>query len=693
MKKLIATLLAVIMVISLAACGGSGSGGATTAAGGGDATTAAGGGETPAATETGRYPSFKIAVNADPTNLNPTNGNGNPKTLFYHSIYEALFDYDDDNNFVPSLGKSITCVDSLHYQVEIYDCIYDSNGNHITADDVVYSVNWLVESGECPKYEVFDSIKKIDDYTVEWTWKFEPTSWDELEFPMTRTWIFSQKEMENGNFATAPVGTGAYVVKSYVPGSSVVLEANDDYWLLKNPEIMDTHLDIHRANVQTVEFLIIAEAAQAQIALEQGTVDYCEYIQTMAMPEFEEGGPFADKYTAEELVQGDYIFVHCNCWDTKLTSDVNLRKAIWYAIDSAAVCVAMGGNYAPMDTIGNSAYPDWDDSMGDQETYMNTYDPDLAKDYLSKSNYKGEELTLICESNEAQQNAAVMIQAQLDQIGIKVKINALANSLMRTTEADHDAWEISIASIGGPSLVGSYNRLMGNGTYEIDGKKYNVSFVSDDKMQELYETAKADATHDTEHIQEAIDYTTKENAFFYALAQPATAIVCSKNVAKLYKREHNFTIPTACEFVGYAAEHSANVTPLDVALPEPSGLPNNVHIFYQVFNPEDGAGIVWKLTVNPDDSWTLEVKSTKPDIEPAETITMTGDKNFPGDGPNQITTVPPEGSDFWKEHADWYEDDGVCKWEILDNNGLVPVNFKDYEKYKADWESGAFTGL
>jgi len=679
------------MVIGLCACGSSNSNGgdttkATSGGNGGN-----GGGETSAVTETGRYPSFKVAVPVDPANLNPTNGNGNPKTLFYHAVYEALFDYDDDNNLVPSIGKAINIVDSLHYQVEIYDCVYDSNGNHITADDVVYSVNWLVASGECPKYEVFDSIKAVDEFTVEWTWKFEPTSWDELEFPLTRSWIFSESEMEKGNFATAPVATGAYKVTSYVPGSSVVLEANDDYWLLKNPEIMDTHLDIHRANVQTVEFLVIAEAAQAQIALEQGTVDYCEYVQTMAMGEFEEGGPFADKYTAEELVQGDYIFMHANCWEGKPTADVNLRKAIWYALDSNAICVAMGGNYAPMDTIGNSAYPDWDDSMA-KESYMNTQDVDLAKDYLSKSSYKGEELSLLCESIESSQNAAVMIQSQLDQIGIKVKINALANSLVRTTEADQNGWDLSIASIGGPSLVGSYNRLIGNGTYEIDGKKYSISFVSDDHMQELYETAKADATHDTPHIQELIDYVIEENAFFYALAQPSTAQVCSRVVEKMYMREHNFFQPYASEFVGYAAEHSGNIQIVKADMPEPSGLPSNVHIFYQVFNPEDGAGIVWKLTVNPDDSWTMEVKSTKPDIQPAETITMTGDKNFPGDGPNQITTVPPEGSDYWKE-AGWYEDDGVCKWEILDNNGLVPINWDKYEEYKADWESGAFTGI
>ena len=691
MKKIIATLLAAIMVFALCACGSSSST-ATTAAGGTSGGESSGSESSGTAGDSGRYDIIKVAVSQDPEHLKPYNGNGNPKTYFYQNVYEALFDYDDENNLVPSIGKSITIVDSTHYQVEIYDCVYDSAGNHITADDVVYSINWLVDQGEAVKFEVFDSIEKVDDYTIEYTWAYEPSTWDDLEFPMTRCWIFSQAAMEASadSFATAPVATGPYVVKSYTAGSSLVLEANDDYWLLKEPEIMDTHLDLHRANVQTIEFDVIAEAAQAQIALEQGTVDYCEYIQTMAMDEFAEGGQYADKYTVKATEMGDYYYIYGNCTDGKITDDVNFRLACWNAIDSSAVAKAMGGDYAPMNTIGNSAFPDWDERLGDHDTIMNTCDLDKAKELLAKTDYNGEELILLCENTEAYQNAATMIQTQLAQIGVNIKINSVTHQIAESTQADPTAWDFSIASIGGSSLTGAYNRMLGNGVYEVDGQTVSIFFERDDELQSLYETAKADATHDYEHLQALIDYATEEQGYVYALAEMSTAVVCSNKITDLYIRETTYANFGASEYEGCTAEHSASVSIIEAEMPEPSELADNVHVFYQVFNPDDGAGIVWKLTVNDDESWKLEIKSTKEDIEPSETVTLTGDKTFPVDGNDAaITTTPPqEGETYWKENADWYEDDGVCQWELLDNNGMVPVNYEDYETYKADWASG-----
>ena len=250
--------------------------------------------------DNGRYDKIIVAVAQDPVNLMPTNGNGVPVNGFYWNIYETLFNFDDQNNLVPSIGKSITIVDDKTYDVEIYDVVIDSEGNKITAADVVYSVNWLIDSGNAIKYDMVESIEVVGDYTVRWHWNKAPSSWTELEFPFVRTNIFSQAAFESRNFSTEPVGTGNYVVKDFIVGSSLTLEANDDYWLLNYQEIMDTHLDLHRANVQTIEYRVIAEASQAQIALEQGTIDYCDYLPAAILPQFEED-QYIDQYTVDVL--------------------------------------------------------------------------------------------------------------------------------------------------------------------------------------------------------------------------------------------------------------------------------------------------------------------------------------------------------------------------------------------------------
>lgn len=79
---------------------------------------------------------------------------GGDNSLLYvnYNFYETLFDYRD-NDYVPILAKGYTEVDDLHWQVELYDYIKDTDGNNITAQDVVFSINTLVDAGKALKYE------------------------------------------------------------------------------------------------------------------------------------------------------------------------------------------------------------------------------------------------------------------------------------------------------------------------------------------------------------------------------------------------------------------------------------------------------------------------------------------------------------------------------------------------------------
>jgi peptide/nickel transport system substrate-binding protein len=615
--------------------------------------------------ENGRYDKIVVAIPRDPENLKPTHGNGVPLNAFFWNIYETLFDFDNNNNLVPSIGKSITIVDDKTYDVTIYDVVYDSEGNHITADDVVYSVNWLINSGNALKYDMFESIEAMDEYTVRWHWKTAPSSWTELEFPLVRTNIFSKAAFEGHNFSTDPIGTGSYVVKKFTVGSSLVLEANDNYWLLKQPEIMDTHLDLHRANVQTIEYRVIAEAAQAQVALEQGTVDYCDYIPAAILPEFQKD-PYTAKYKVDVVEQGDYFFMTPNLL-SPLMQDKNLRLAIWYGIDSKSIALIMGGTYAPMRTFGNSTYPDWDDSFAAAENYMTTYDPAVAKDYLGKSNYKGEELVLLGESIEATKNAMQLIQSQLGQIGIKIKIEAVTGQIVATTISQTEGWDLSIAGIGGANLVGSFQRLFSNGTNQHEGTAYSIGWIHDDQLQSLYETAKA--KDDTASIKALLDYVV-ENGYSYALVGTSNGVVYTTGIDKLYLREGSFVTIGASTFVGGQAQHSQSVQIIDTKI-ETSSSTSSANGPY-TFIDSKGTGAKWVLTLLPDgNGWSLV--TTWPD---GSSDTYTGDKYFPTDTANEILTTPPNEGRARGGH--FYEADNTCKWMLNPSNGkMVPTSLME----------------
>jgi len=644
MKKLVTILIMSILVMSLCSCGGE------------TATPNAAGKADPAGNgkvlDNGRYSEITAAIPLDPKTLEPYDANTIGRTNYMWNIYEALFDFDDNGALVSSLGKKLETIDDKTYRITLYDCIHDSAGNHITASDVVYSVNWLIGTGNAIKYDYFEDVKAIDDLTVEFHWKNAPSSLADLEFPLARTFVFSQKAWESSNFSTNPIGTGSYTVKSFVTGSTLILEANDKYWALGHKEILDERLDLHRANVQTIKYSVIAEASQAAIALENGTIDYCDYITSAALAKFQKGGSSADQYNINTETGGDYTVIVPNCASPAM-GDLNLRLAIWYGIDSNAISTVMGGSFCPLKAMGTSFFSDYDVSWEEESNYITKYDPELAKQYLGKSTYSGQTLALICDTVEGNKNAATMIQTMLLQIGIKTEIKSQQGSVFNTTTGAKEGWDFCVAGVGGSTLVGSFNRLFADSVNTVDGVGYSLGFIKDPKLQSLYEAASADATHDKQHMNEIVKYVV-DNGYMYPLVGTSSSRLYAKSISKLYFRE-NISVTLGCsEYVGAAISHSTPKVALDSISAPPAGESAGT-----VFVDADGT--TYTLLIAADKSWSLDVGGT----------IYTGDMSFPGEGEGVVVTTPAkEGS----PKADFYEPDGVCKWHILSSSAMIPVN-------------------
>lgn len=552
MKKTLALILMSVMMLSLiTGCSSGGNSAGSTTAGSPSANSSTGDtqgeevleGSGTKLLDNGRYERITVALSADPADLLPARPMG-VKSYFFWNIYETLFDYDENMNFVSDLAKGYTIASETVWNINLFETIYDSEGNHITADDVVYSYNWVVDSGNAIKYSMFDSIEKVDDYTVAIHWKSQPTSMAALEFILARTYIFSQTAFEKHNFSSDPVATGCYVVSRFTSGSELVLEANDSYWALNTDEDVSMRLPVHTATVQKIVFQIIPESSQAGIALEMNNVDFCDYVQSTILSKFEEGGEYADQYQTVKCMTSDYYFLAPNMSSPIFADDLNLRLAIYYALDNASIAEAMGSDYTPMKFLGHSYYYDFNTDWENDDTYVTSYNMELAKEYLAKSNYKGEEITLMGLSDEACKNALTMIQALLQQIGVNVKVSALENTIMQATYAEQTGWDMMMSSVGGSSLVGSWSKLLDNNVN--DG--YTTCWLADDTLQSLYKTAMADDTHDDEHIKACIDYVFSIGAV-YPLASMSYSIVCTKDITELYFQESYPTVG-ASTYVG-----------------------------------------------------------------------------------------------------------------------------------------------
>ena len=486
-----------------------------------------------------RYDKITVALQSDPSDLGPSGFGDNSALYTMNNYLEALFDFRD-NEYVPILAKGDPVkVDDTHWDVQIYDYITDSEGNKITADDIVFSYQTFIASGKAARFDAFSDIKKIDDYTVEFTWSKPIDSVGELEWPLCRCYIVSQKAYEAGSMSSSPIGTGPYVVTEYDPGAKIVMEANDNYW--QKDDLRDAE---HLANVQTIEYDIISETAQNVIALSTDQIQYSEYVPAENMADFEEGGQYADNHSVFATQGSGLEVLFPNCYDGKATADENLRLAIFYALDNEAIAQAVG-TYAPAKAFGTSFFSDYDASWESVDNnYMAQYDLDNAKDYLGKSSYNGETLTLLTSSSEGSKTACTMIQTMLLQIGINVEIKAEDGKLVETDMLDTSKWDLMYKDIGGGSQVGEWNRPM---NYNEFGTGYNLAFVKDDTLQQMLTTAATVTGHTAENMTKLHSYVL-DNAYYYGVCTPEMTGVYSNVFATLVYREHEFLRPGSCDY-------------------------------------------------------------------------------------------------------------------------------------------------
>ena len=111
-----------------------------------------------------------------------------------------------------------------------------SDGSEVTADDVVFSFNAIMEKGS-PVYKMYyadvDRVEKINDREVRFYFK-EGTENKELPMILAQFGIFSAKDWEGREFdkptLQVPLGSGPYIVKDFQVNKFVELQKNPDYW-------------------------------------------------------------------------------------------------------------------------------------------------------------------------------------------------------------------------------------------------------------------------------------------------------------------------------------------------------------------------------------------------------------------------------------------------------------------------------
>ena len=220
MKKLLAMLLAVVMVLSLAACG-SGKPAADTPAA--DAPAASG-----AASAGDGKTTVHVALSGSVTEVAPYAATNEYAEPIRNTVYETLFVKPtvSSTETIPVIGKSWEMVDDYPARVEIFDYVHDVDGNPITASDVVYSYQACAESGTQTDTAYIESMNVVDDYTfdIKLTEVSQPTM-----LKLLTHIVIVNEEAHKANPDLA-IGTSPYKLTAYTAGAEYVCEKTGSYW-------------------------------------------------------------------------------------------------------------------------------------------------------------------------------------------------------------------------------------------------------------------------------------------------------------------------------------------------------------------------------------------------------------------------------------------------------------------------------
>jgi peptide/nickel transport system substrate-binding protein len=346
------------------------------------------------------------AIAGEPDQLDPQKTSAYFSFEVLENVFDTLVEPDANLEMRPALAESWTVSsDQLTWTFHLRKGVTFQDGSPFTADDVVYSYRRIIDEklANVDKFSAVTDVSAPDDDTVLIRVK-QPT-------PNLLTnlggfkgmAIVQRKNVESGQIATHPVGTGPFAFASQKSGDSIMLAANPHYWG-------------GRPKVPGVTFRFISEPSTALSALQAGEIDWTDSIPTQRVAQLKND----DSIKLAVTPGNDYWYLALN-EAREPWKDARVRQAIAYAIDRKAIVQATSYGTA---TANQLAIPQGNPWYTPYDTYR--YDIEKAKSLLAEAGASPETLDMLVTSEYPETvTAAQVIADNLKPLGITVNIRTV----------------------------------------------------------------------------------------------------------------------------------------------------------------------------------------------------------------------------------------------------------------------------
>lgn len=446
----------------------------------------------------------RVHIGAEPGTLNPILATDAYASQINGYLFDSLLDRDRDTlEFIPKIAKSWEISDDKKtFTFYMRDDVTWHDGKPVTADDVVYTFNLIMdEKTNAPHLKVYyqdvESVKKIDDYTVQFRYKevyFLALSFCGGMTILPKHIVSQYKDFEGSEYSRHPVGNGPYKFKRWSTNAKIILERNEEYWDQK-PEI------------KILEFKIIPDAAIGMQVLKKGELDVFS-LSSIQWAKQTESSKFAENFYKLAYASPGYSYIGWNNNHT-IFKDPRVRQAMTHLIDRKKINqkldfglgLIVTGPFFPFSKQYNKSLPprDYDVKLARALLKEAGWEDHNGDGFLDKDGEVFKFDFLYPSASKASERIATILKEELREVGIQMSITRMewAAFLDRLDQRKFDAtmlgwsspfendpyqvWDISTADKEKSSNFISYKNqkasdLIRKARVEFDEEKRNALY-------------------------------------------------------------------------------------------------------------------------------------------------------------------------------------------------------------------------
>jgi peptide/nickel transport system substrate-binding protein len=362
-----------------------------------------------------------IALASIQTGFDPYNWQQGQNCLWYEPLWYPDWTIDPETGifqhmwispdyWVGNLAESWEWTDAQTLVVNLRQDVYwqdkaPVNGRQFTADDVVWHFDRIKGWGDfaddgpdpflAPRLPQLAGITAQGDFTVVFEFG-NPNAFLNANslmcepifqfFEAREVYDMGEPLMEEGGYNSAlnefdnAVGTGAFMATEYVPGTSMTMNKNPNYW---------GHDERYPENpipyVDSIKYLIIPDQATQVAAIRSGQIDVIRELGLQQAGSLQDTNPELQWETY--CYPGSLLQMRC---DTAPFTDIRVRKALQLAVDLPTLAETYYKGTLDPTPVGlinpgyegfAIPYDEWPAEL--QAEY--SYDLDKAKDLLAEA--------------------------------------------------------------------------------------------------------------------------------------------------------------------------------------------------------------------------------------------------------------------------------------------------------------------